>query len=182
MESAGLVRAWVSPPFLLAGCYPGDLDETEARDKLAALLDSGIRVFISLQEELEAQRFAAYEPLLGQLAASRKIAIQCERFPIEDCGIPFVGIMNRILDRSDRAVARSLPVYIHCWGGHGRTATVVGCWLMRHGSTGDEALRQIKNLRKHDPYLLSQPSPQTAEQVAFVREWPRHDLSLTDGD
>ena len=31
-------------------------------------------------------------------------------------------------------------MYLHCWGGVGRTGTVVGCWLVRHGRTGDEAL------------------------------------------
>ena len=35
------------------------------------------------------------------------------------------------------------PVYVHCWGGIGRTGTVVGCWLVRHGMTGDEALAEF---------------------------------------
>ena len=34
-------------------------------------------------------------------------------------------------------------VYVYCWGGIGRTSTAVGCWLVRHGMTGDEALAEI---------------------------------------
>lgn len=169
---------WVSSPFLLAGCYPGDLDETVACGKLAALLDSGIRTFISLQEEDEARRFAAYEPAVLELAASRGTVVHCERFPIRDCGIPTPEFMTQILDRIDQAVEQGAPVYVHCWGGHGRTATVVGCWLVRHGAAGDDALGQIKLLRRHDPHLTSQPAPQTPEQIAFVRGWKRHDPTM----
>ena len=34
-------------------------------------------------------------------------------------------------------------VYVHCWGGIGRTGTTVGCWFVRHGRTGDQALAEI---------------------------------------
>ena len=50
--------------------------------------------------------------------------------------------MASILDAIDAALDGGKTVYVHCWGGVGRTGTVVGCWLVRHGKTGDEALRQ----------------------------------------
>ena len=43
----------------------------------------------------------------------------------------------------DEAMSAGKAVYVHCWGGVGRTGTVVGCWLVRHGRTGEQALEQI---------------------------------------
>lgn len=34
------------------------------------------------------------------------------------------------------ALAAGQTVYVHCYGGIGRTGTVVGCWLVRHGLSG----------------------------------------------
>jgi protein-tyrosine phosphatase len=60
---------------------------------------------------------------------------------------------------------------VHCWGGKGRTGTVVGCWLVRHGkATGDQALAMIQELRKNDPTRY-EPSPENETQRQMVREW-----------
>ena len=166
---------WVQPPVLLAGCYPGDLDPTAARGKLLALLDAGIRTVISLQppEETNAdgRRFAPYEPLLEQLAAARGTEVTCIRHPITDCGVPRSSEMAAILDDIDTSIADARPVYVHCWGGHGRTGTVVGCWLVRHGHSGNEALANVTALRRHDHYLRENPAPQTDAQRQLVRDW-----------
>ena len=58
------------------------------------------------------------------------------------------------------------------WGGIGRTGTVVGCWLVRHGMTGDEALAQIVEWwRGMEKARIHPRSPQTREQHAYVRNW-----------
>ena len=36
--------------------------------------------------------------------------------------------MVAILDSLDTAIADEHTIYLHCWGGIGRTGTVVGCW------------------------------------------------------
>jgi protein-tyrosine phosphatase len=79
--------------------------------------------------------------------------------------------MRAILDAIDDSLDRDLPVYVHCWGGHGRTATVVGCWLVRHGMSGDEALRRIAELRRAYPELRHEPAPQANVQYAMVGNW-----------
>ena len=78
--------------------------------------------------------------------------------------------MARTLDLVDRELGRGGTVYAHCWGGAGRTGTVVGCWLVRHGLYGDGALAQIAALRAGSPALWLD-SPQTGEQRAMVRGW-----------
>jgi len=62
-------------------------------------------------------------------------------------------------------------VYVHCWGGIGRTGTVAGCWLIEQGHSCDEAFARIKELRAPTPDGQIE-SPQTAAQRAFVRGWP----------
>ena len=73
--------------------------------------------------------------------------------------------MTTILDALDSALAAGHTVYLHCHGGRGRTGTVVGCWLVRHGLTGEQALDRIADLRGDDE------SPETDEQRAFVLNW-----------
>ena len=56
-------------------------------------------------------------------------------------------------------------------GGRGRTGTVVGCFLARHGfATGDDILKIIQNLRK-DTEDHGKPSPETPQQIDMALSW-----------
>ncbi len=58
-------------------------------------------------------------------------------------------------------------VYVHCWGGVGRTGTVVGCWLLRHGyAVPSDVIDTIQSLRQVDP-VRGHASPRTDAQ-SFV--------------
>jgi protein tyrosine phosphatase len=63
---------------------------------------------------------------------------------------------------------------VHCWGGVGRTGTVVGCWLVRHGLAGGDALARVEALRATTP-KANRPSPETDTQRDLVRGWASHD-------
>ncbi|MBM4413542.1 MAG: hypothetical protein FJ040_08895 [Chloroflexi bacterium] len=89
------------------------------------------------------------------------------RFPIRDVSIPSEPLMLAILDAMSAAVADGKRVYVHCWGGVGRTGTVIGCWYVRQGTTGDEALARIKSVRAG----IERESPETTAQSEFVRNW-----------
>jgi protein-tyrosine phosphatase len=79
--------------------------------------------------------------------------------------------MKTILDVIDSQLAQQRPVYVHCWGGRGRTGTVVGCYLARHGiALGEEALDQIRHMRREEE-TADKPSPETDSQCNMVREW-----------
>jgi protein-tyrosine phosphatase len=82
--------------------------------------------------------------------------------------------MRRPLDLIDRERGRHGLTYVHCWGGAGRTGTVVGCWLVRRGFGGDAALARIGALRADSPALWLD-SPQTDEQRTMVRTWAEPD-------
>jgi protein tyrosine/serine phosphatase len=161
---------WLIEGQLMAGEYPGALTEDEARVKLAGLLDLGIRSFIDLTETTDP--LDPYEELLQEIAWSKGIDVVYERMPIRDMSVPTTERMIEILDRIRSEMAAGRPVYFHCWGGIGRTGTVSGCWLVEEGHACDVALALIKKLRATTPdYWKS--SPQTPEQVAFVRRWVR---------
>jgi protein-tyrosine phosphatase len=53
-------------------------------------------------------------------------------------------------------------------GRYGRTGTVVGCWLVEEGLTGDEALLRIAELRRATPdgHLRSPESDDSAATCA----------------
>jgi len=109
---------WVEPGKLLAGCYPGDPNPAEAKRKLAALLASGIRTVVCLQEPDEkskgGQPFAPYEGTLRELAREQGFSVDVLRFPIRDFSIPSPRVMAGILDTIDDAITRGHPVYVHC--------------------------------------------------------------------
>ncbi|MHB1462493.1 MAG: ADP-ribosylglycohydrolase family protein [Armatimonadota bacterium] len=166
---------WVSLDALLAGCYPGDPHPEKASQKLSGLLDAGIRTVLCLQEEGETGRsghpFAPYEEKLKSLAEGRGATVKCVRMAVEDNNVPTRAFMTKILDFIDSCIVNGSPVFVHCWGGHGRTGTVVGCWLARHGiAQGDDALKKIMHLRSNEQ-TSHKPSPQTTDQCDLVRSW-----------
>ena len=85
-------------------------------------------------------------------------------------GTTTIPHMARILDDVDRVLDDGATVYVHCWGGLGRTGTVVGCWLVRHGLDGGDPLGRIGELRRELPGG-SLASPQTAAQRGMVTAW-----------
>lgn len=166
---------WVVPGTFMAGCYPGSANLSEARQKLQGLLDQGIRHIISLMEpderNYDGNPFAPYAPVATPLAEARSLAVTFSRFPIRDLSIPTAGEMVRILDHIDKTIRAGQPVYVHCWGGIGRTGTVVGCYLIRHGyASADSALAMIKNLRS-GVADARRASPETPDQVNMIRSW-----------
>lgn len=160
-----------------AGAYPGSppsATSVQASEKLAAFLDSGLTVFIDLTGLDEGLQ--PYAHALRELGERRGINITHQRFPIADMGICEPAQMSAILDAIDAHVAAGRAVYVHCWGGVGRTGTVIGCWLARHGHTGDDALAEVarlfctmsaEKLERHKRW----GSPQTEAQRAMVRSW-----------
>ena len=155
---------------LIAGEYPGDRDDAPARVKLGALLDAGVTTFIDLTEPHE---LAPYDALVTEMARARGREVKYHRLPIRDVSVPkSPAIMREILDEIAVSLGDGGVVYVHCWGGVGRTGTVVGCYLVRCGMTGDEALARVAELFKHmEKYPWRRRSPETDEQEAYVRSW-----------
>lgn len=162
---------WVEEKRFLAGEYPAGYDYDPARRRLEAFIESGIRTFIDLTQPHE---LPAYAPILKDLAHIYEYDLSYHRFPIRDHGVPSSQVMTEILDKIDDAIQNDKPVYVHCWGGVGRTGTVVGCYLIRHGDKPEDALTRVASLYrtrvKTQAYFLP-TSPETPDQFDFVRNW-----------
>ena len=162
---------WVVPGRFLAGEYPGATYRQAAAEKVRTLLQAGIDHFIDLTQRRD--RLAPYAEIAAQEAARLGMEVVHEHHPIVDLGVPRrPEELAGILDAIDEALADGRNVYVHCWGGIGRTGTVVGCWLVRHGRTGHEALAQIAEWWQDVEKSYIHPvSPQTREQHAYLRNW-----------
>lgn len=152
---------WVEPGALLAGEYPGAHGEREALARLEAICEAGVTSFVDLTDEGE---LAPYQASLPPRVRYRRLAVR-------DFEVPTHREMQTMLDLVDEELARGETVYVHCWGGVGRTGTLVGCWLARHGLSGEEALERLQRLRAASG-KAGRRSPETDAQRAFVLAWP----------
>jgi protein-tyrosine phosphatase len=164
---------WVEPDRLLAGEYPAQFDAEITHRRLDALLQAGFNTFIDLTRPNET---IPYFHLLMEEARLYQVRVEHLRFPIGDFGLPTPELMKQILDTLDEALHNGRKIYLHCWGGIGRTGTAVGCYLVRRGKSGDEALRQLAEWWRSVPKSQIHPrSPETYEQVEFIRRWSTHE-------
>ncbi len=155
---------WVIPGRLLATEYPGAKDPDKAARKIATLLDAGITSFVDLTEAGEPTRGGT--PMVPyDVAPPARYA----RFPIRDTGVlpdagydPIVAHIRAELDADQ-------VVLVHCWGGKGRTGTVVGCWLIDQDGLGyPQVLDRMRELRE-GTCKAHHPVPDTPEQAAVLR-------------
>lgn len=148
-------RSYAVAAGLLAGAYP---DSSAAVDSLER---RHVSLFVDLTHPSDpVERYERW------LVRSRRIG-----HPIADMGTPTVGLMIRILDDIDAALAAGDTVYVHCLGGIGRTGTVIGCWLGRHGLDEGDAVSELA--KRRDATAGFRRSPETAAQIGFVRGWRR---------
>ena len=153
---------WVVPGKILAGEYPRNKDEESSLKKIGALETAGIEIILDLTESNE-----GLEPYSAMLHSATY-----HRFPITDASTPKTNNdMKVILDTIDEHVEQDRCVYIHCWGGIGRTGTVVGCWLARHNGGGEAGLKALRELWKICPKSSRRQSPETSEQENYILNW-----------
>lgn len=163
---------WIEEGRLCVGHFPGDLDPAIRERKLIGLLDCGIRRVISLMEPTETGRgghtFEDYGPRLRALAAERGQVVECLRHAIPDTSTPTRAGLEALLATLDDSLRTATPTYLHCWGGHGRTSTVVACHLIARGRTAEEAIAMILGWRANLP---KNHHPFEGDQERFVRSW-----------
>lgn len=167
---------WVLPGRLLAGEYPAQYQEERTRQRIDALIEAGFDMFIDLTQPGETW---PYVETLREEGKVYGVNVIHHRFPIGDFGLPTPDQMNAILHTLDEGLQAGRKIYLHCWGGIGRTGTTVGCYLVRQGNTAEQALDQLSAWWRGVPKSEYHPtSPETQEQVNFIRTWAAHDARL----
>jgi hypothetical protein len=169
---------WVVENRFAAGAYPGKKGRRELErvpEVVEQLLDAGLDRFVNLTQDYP----GGTDGHLTHYDSDVEPHAEVDRYAIRDVYIPTDEFMVEILDAIDDDLAGGHNVYVHCWGGVGRTGTVVGCWLIRHGyATADDVLEMISDLRIGDAGRgpnagrgETRESPETLEQVDFVVGW-----------
>ncbi len=148
-----------------AGEYPGDKNDTRAEEKIKQMIHFGIRHFIDLTEEHELRPYQRFLPEGATYT----------RFPIKDLGVPeSTKKVHHLLDKI--AGLRKLNngyIYIHCWGGVGRTGTIVACLTARKfdNPTLENVLQSLRDDFSEMPKSQYRRTPETKEQIDFVKRF-----------
>ena len=149
---------------IYAGEYPGDKYGEKATEKLKHMHHFGIRHFIDLTEEGE---LAPYSHLLPSDTTYT-------RFPIRDCGAPkSIESVQRLLLRIEELKKMDGYVYVHCWGGVGRTGTIVACYLSQNWEEPDlnHTLEVLRRNFSEMPKSAYRKTPETKEQIDFIEQF-----------
>jgi len=166
---------WVVPGRFLGGLLPSDRHTRQRLALLDALRASGITYILNLMEEEEkdsfGRRFKSYwTDWMAPSMADGK-TYRWSRHPIRDLNVPSQAQMITTLNTLDRQLAQGANVYVHCWGGRGRTGTVLGCWLARHTyAQGPAVLALLEQLTRHARPLFGR-IPETSVQREMVTAW-----------
>ncbi|NNJ26215.1 hypothetical protein LzC2_22960 [Planctomycetes bacterium LzC2] len=112
--------------------------------------------------------FEPYAPRLQELAAERQVVLERLSLPMPDASAPPAAALEKALEIIETGLREETPSYLHCWGGHGRTGTVVACHLIRQGLTAQQAIDALLGFRADLP---RNQYPFEGNQERFVRSW-----------
>lgn len=150
---------------VFAGEYPGDKYGEKAEKKICHMLHFGVRHFIDLTEEGELRPYAHLLP----------DDVTYDRFPIRDLSTPknikeVRKLTGRIMEFSKRDDG---CIYIHCWGGVGRTGTIIACLIAEDMSEPefDNVMRGLHNAFSKMPKSQHRVTPETKEQEEFIKQY-----------
>ena len=162
-----LFNSYAVTDWLFAGEYPGDKDSSKLREKINQLDLFGITHIFDLTEESELLPYAQLLP--G--------TIKHHRFPIVDQCVPnsIESVQKLVREIEDiHKNEQSAKVYIHCWGGVGRTGTIVCCFLASElCATYEDTMSEFKSLWSECPKSKYRVSPENKMQFDFIRRYIR---------
>jgi len=169
---------WVIPDRLLVGAYPAHKEDDLHEEQLTVLLKCGVTTFVCLQSEYSHHTSKCDEmrPYIHDAYQICKIttskSMMCDpsslsflHLPINDCDTTDDDVVLRLAKGLCWRLVRGEVLYLHCWGGHGRTGTLVAVMLgMLYNISKAEALKRTQLYHDCRVCTLNVPSPQTFSQ------------------
>jgi protein-tyrosine phosphatase len=160
---------WVEDGKLLAGPTPA---EYENISRLKKFLEYGLTAFLDLRDHREVFDGA---PVVKYRHKTPSEVSYCN-FPMLDGTAPETcEEMDDIVRMIDGWIENGKKVYVHCYGGHGRTGLVIACWLIKNKQVGAmKAVSMLYDFRKESSEELCKIScPQTTAQVMFALDYEK---------
>lgn len=181
---------WVVRNKLLVGAYPASVDDNETFFLISSILKLGITKFVCLQLEYPAEgvtevmwrRGQSLRPYFNDVVTivkeKEKYAeifrgynivnlegLSFTHYPIRDCGVSDDEGVLDLAKQLVKCISEGEVIYLHCWGGHGRTGTVV-CLMLRlmYGMDAMEAMNWCQTVHDMREYPVDVGSPQTQQQ------------------
>ena len=113
---------------LLAGSSAGMMEEAD----LEGLLAAGVDTFVCLQMDYDEYGCEDYRQALRKLSAAKKLAheLRFVHCPMPDFGVVSDESLWALVVQLQRELRNGHTLYVHCFGGHGRTGTVVTNLIM----------------------------------------------------
>ena len=166
LKSRPLYQSFCAGANIFAGEYPGDKDPDTARGKIKGMISFGITHFVDLTEPGELSPYRQFLPP----------QVNYCRFPVQDLNAPKSTVETyRLIQKIDRwSREQGNKVYIHCWGGVGRTGTMVACLLATHNNNNpsmDEILDTLRKCAAEMPKSAHRKMPESQEQYDFIRQF-----------
>jgi protein-tyrosine phosphatase len=189
---------WVLPDVLLVGAFPGVPDDDENWELITSILGLGVTTFVCLQDEYsdeapeEDWRYERNGAIRPYFRDVREIVKQVEEadpdefpnihitssdlhfihFPIIDCDIgeddAVYGLAVDLVER----LAKGEVIYLHCWGGHGRTGSLVCIMLhLMYGLSAKDSMERcqfVHDLRRVPMEVSSPQKPSQRNQVRRI--------------
>ena len=181
---------------VIAGAYPAVVQDDDTHRLLRSILKTGVNTFVCLQAEFNPVvsdiAWKSGKALRPYIKDAQKIIMNAKQarqssqgnedllniyqskldllhLPIVDGSISSDQAMSDLADDCCQRVLNGERLYIHCWGGHWRTGTLVAIMLARlYNLDGLQALHYTQKM--HDARVSHQntSSPQTQSQVLQV--------------
>lgn len=107
-------------------------------------------------------------------------------FPVPNRGVPesvdaVAALLRKISDILDGSP--EARIYIHCHGGVGRTGTIVSCYYVGKGMSGEEAIALMRRRYATNPNSAWIVAPETQAQIDFIMEFAgRHSFLGTGAE
>jgi len=139
-------------PLKLAG---SSIPRTE--QDLERLRRTGIKAIVILVEEHE---------LLVPIEVYREIGFEILLIPIRDMTAPTLYTLEKIVKWIKQKIDEDKPVLVHCYGGLGRTGTILAAYLVYEGW---DPIKAIDYVRSIQPGAI-----QTTAQYATVIEFAEY--------
>lgn len=198
---------WVIPGVLLVGAFPAEIDDTITFFQLSEILKSRINKFVCLQNEyrIDAQEEMwrsgeALRPYFKDVvnivenkdkfetfnnsAVCDSAELSFVHFPIQDCGVANDTEVLFLCQQLVQSIYEGNRLYIHCWGGHGRTGTVVCIMLcIMYEISAEEAMERCQIVHDMREHYVDVGSPQTQiqrDQVTRIVSMIRKPVEFTD--